>query len=752
MPWKFQRIIHNRRNQVNKADNGPNLPVLLLLIPILLPLFIDLPTLLEKAENSIGIVITQTNETDPVRIIRVAPYSPADHAGLKPGMELIEAMGQPIHTLEDVGRAWAQREHDQLLSVRIRHTDGSETELGIKPGVIPDFSQVLFNMLGGFYFIGLIALIMHQWKNPQASVLILLLFLLSTDFILPYDHGGPWETWLWRFNLFNLIMVNLLILHFFLLFPQPLPAFKKNRSLFLLLIYGLLLPLGFFLAAQVQDPTSNQSSFPVYTMDTTLAIISWALLTLRTWQEKLEPDHTLSRWVWLFFTPFVMAKLIWHAQSYLLDSDFFLPVDSLVQTGTILAPTGIFLAVVRMDYLQAGQRIHDRDLHRFLMVMLFLLGLILANELFYWVLGSQPELAVLSSTLAALLLGLSIPVFNEPLRNWMVRGIFSRPDLLRRNIDHFFQQQMEVRDDAMVLENACFFLKKQFRLSWVAIRYCNQTDDPDEMIAITQPIPFPAHEYPHFLAGMERITQAGTVPDSEWADRFQVEYVLPVQGTKPCLGQVLIGRNEHPLSSHQQQDIQRFMQRLLHLLERMELEKTAEVDALTATLRREAGLARLQHEISQAIHKKRPLAIALVDLDHFKQINDQHGHTTGDQVLSEVTRVMRQQLRQSDFICRYGGEEFLLVFPGTNLQGAQGALEKLLQAVRNHYIPIGKRNRSLHISISAGAVVVQPEDIPQKLNTTRLANSLIEQADRLLYQAKESGRNRFFCQLWNPPR
>lgn len=122
-----------------------------------------------------------------------------------------------------------------------------------------------------------------------------------------------------------------------------------------------------------------------------------------------------------------------------------------------------------------------------------------------------------------------------------------------------------------------------------------------------------------------------------------------------------------------------------------------------------------------------PFCLAILDLDHFKHINDTHGHLHGDRVLKQMSHLLLHNLRSTDIVGRWGGEEFILLFPNTDCDTALATLERLRETVANtHFPPAGR------LTISAGLAC----------STHTPLESLVEQADRALYQAKYSGRNR----------
>lgn len=156
------------------------------------------------------------------------------------------------------------------------------------------------------------------------------------------------------------------------------------------------------------------------------------------------------------------------------------------------------------------------------------------------------------------------------------------------------------------------------------------------------------------------------------------------------------------------------------------------IDALTRCLVRQHGIEALEREMRRARRSQSPLSVAVFDLDHFKQLNDTHGHLAGDRALAMVGRVLKDALRAGDIACRYGGEEFLLIFPDTTLAGCVRAVENLRRKITDSIIKVGASD--LHLSASFGVSAVEPsEDDP---------SGPILRADAAMYEAKRSGRNR----------
>jgi len=161
------------------------------------------------------------------------------------------------------------------------------------------------------------------------------------------------------------------------------------------------------------------------------------------------------------------------------------------------------------------------------------------------------------------------------------------------------------------------------------------------------------------------------------------------------------------------------------------LEKLATVDPLTGAFNRRYVEDRLEAEISRARRSRHPLAFALADLDHFKGINDRHGHAGGDRALQAFATTLRETLRLEDVVARLGGDEFCMLFPGTGAQAAAVALERVLARLRA--TDIAAAGATFRISATFGVAELKP-------GTGRA--EFMAEADAALYLAKEAGRGR----------
>ncbi len=171
----------------------------------------------------------------------------------------------------------------------------------------------------------------------------------------------------------------------------------------------------------------------------------------------------------------------------------------------------------------------------------------------------------------------------------------------------------------------------------------------------------------------------------------------------------------------------------MQLLDAMRrLEEMSVRDALTGIFNRGHIEARLRDEVARSRRHGDPLSVILLDVDDFKRVNDRHGHKAGDTVLREVVRRITGNLRQHDVCGRYGGEEFTVVLPGTDLPSARVVAERLRRAVACQAVETSAG--PIKLSITLGVAQLDPDTIDHEM--------LLDRADRALYQGKRAGRDR----------
>ena len=168
-----------------------------------------------------------------------------------------------------------------------------------------------------------------------------------------------------------------------------------------------------------------------------------------------------------------------------------------------------------------------------------------------------------------------------------------------------------------------------------------------------------------------------------------------------------------------------------------ELEALASADPLTRLLTRRAGDASLAREFARARRNRLPMALAILDIDNLKSVNDRYGHHVGDRILAAFADILRETLRSYDGAARIGGDEFMVVLPGTERSDALQVVERVIERVRAKARLAVDRHR-VRLTCSAGLTALGPGD--------RSARSLLLRADRALYLGTQNGRDRL-CEL-----
>ncbi|MCB0357537.1 MAG: GGDEF domain-containing protein, partial [Bdellovibrionales bacterium] len=159
-----------------------------------------------------------------------------------------------------------------------------------------------------------------------------------------------------------------------------------------------------------------------------------------------------------------------------------------------------------------------------------------------------------------------------------------------------------------------------------------------------------------------------------------------------------------------------------------------EKDYLTGLYNMRSMYDRIDYELKRARRFKRTVSCLMIDMDHFKRVNDDHDHLFGSFVLKEVGQLIRENLREIDFAARYGGDEFLVVITETDEQGIKVVSERLRKKIQDHVFTNDKD--SIQLTVSMGYSIFNPE------NPAVDARALVREADQALYESKRNGRNR----------
>jgi diguanylate cyclase (GGDEF)-like protein len=246
-----------------------------------------------------------------------------------------------------------------------------------------------------------------------------------------------------------------------------------------------------------------------------------------------------------------------------------------------------------------------------------------------------------------------------------------------------------------------------------------------------------------YLAGIHKPIKSerfrARVPDlARLLEQNGTRYVVPFTGATSLIGLLLVGRKTHGerFRADEVEMLGYLARHVSVVFENARLYESATFDSLTGVLRREAAFERLEAELRRSARYGRPLTVGMADLDNFKQVNDKYGHPVGDIALKRVAGSIITELRSSDIMGRYGGEEFLLIFPETDLKNAVEVSERFRRRIEALEFR-GSDDKTFHITISVGLTSLLGSDSRESATV----ETLVRRADEALLTAKAAGRN-----------
>jgi diguanylate cyclase (GGDEF)-like protein len=710
------------------------------------------------------------NLADGHQVSQVTPGLPAARAGLRRGDRILMVDGAPVHG--QLSYALAASRYVDGAPVRFRVLRAGRTvDLTLHPGTPFPLWSFLFNTLTALGFAGVGLLALTQGLRDLRNRLLLgfsaavAIELLLPNAVMPVIGHGWVNVWSsCAFFLLTGIQFSL-ELHLTSLIPER-PSWLRRRRWVVPLYYVAGVGLGAIgCATYVSDEVLGAYTFP-WTNDQAITWLNrfglpfWALaVTLLLGIQAVRYPEPRGRHqaglvlsatsAWLLLTVYdSVVNLAGHAAP-----EWFNPLQTLV---LLCYPVALFAAIFRYNLFDIELAVRRGLIYTTLsgaLVLVFYGALGAVWLLFPHALAGRQ--ALWGVGIAMLVLGLLFAPLRRFTHRLIDRGFFPERNELRERLIALAGELPALGKLPRMGRHLVSSLTGIFGARSALLLIANPESGLLTVLAATGggwedaersllvPLDDPGIEMlkrasrplatPQLMARSTAIVHRLPGMDAP-------ALAVPLLMQERLIGALLVGArlDGQPYPSEEQDLLTLLAHHVASVFENARLFESATYEGLTGLLRREAILELLDHELERAQRYGRPLTLAMADLDHFKEVNDRFGHLAGDTLLKAIAQAAGEGLRSADAIGRYGGEEFLVVLPETDIAGAVAVAEKIRSQVQKTAVPLDD-GTLVRVTISIGlASLLDGEPRPERFT----ARDLIAAADRSLYEAKNGGRNR----------
>lgn len=711
---------------------------------------------LTQSLHRIGIEIQMSKED--VLLTHVVKPGPSFRAGIKANSYIVSINNEPIHNFAQFDAALASEKSEANIVVRKNGVTTSYTVLkGMPPSLNYFFIYILVCAL--FLVLAFISIPSRGSQNTTRNLLLIFLFLLlGLEFILIPVRSllNITEYWSHLAAITGTILAGIaggltfaLVLHILCITPKPQPWFIKNKPLILTALYSVSVYFIFTLIFSYINTTSEGITGLLFSFFSWILIdILWIILIISVFllqyfgtQSQRGKNQLLILFVGIL--PFIisMSLVDWN---YLTGSDEPAWLESFEIFARFSFSIGFLIAIKRYDLADIGRDIQRPFVFKAIsaLIIFFLL-----NSLYDYFTKSESinQTNLFYFGIYSLLIGMMWFPLSRLLQYWAFAPWHSDAENFSPMLDNILDSIMAFSGNDRVAENLPRLLNASLQSNWIAISlsgnngkpyfYCEQHTDkplPEDLLKT---------ELISLFYGLKNYSQ-NLDQSNGTSTLFELgaTHVLPLIYRDEVLGGIVLAQSSEQYF-FSNRALNEFSEKLAEIIFINKMKNLATIDGLTKILRREAIMEKLHSEFSRYQRSSKELSICLLDLDHFKQVNDSYGHATGDEALKLTATLLKDRIRNTDFIGRYGGEEFLLIFPKTEISEAKAFAESLRQAIQSTAISI---SQNISINITASMGITSTDILQNKTEETpnNQIQKLIGEADIALYLAKETGRNK----------
>ena len=727
----------------------------------------------QRGARRVGIDIEE--EFSRITVTGLVAGGPAERAGLEVGDRLLSIAGVRLEIIEDFDRAARNFERGHAVPVRIDRGEEVHT-LELRPGMPSSWGRATGRIAVALLslVVGIIALAGRS-RDVRARLLSALFFLIALEFTWPdgLSFDSAWRLIGPVFFYAGTGAQLAIELHLASVLPRP-EAWPRRRRIFIVGAYttGFLIAVVGTLTYLIESARPYLLPWSIYQFDELvhqIALPLWAvsmiaLLTYATTRAPRRQGRLRAALVLLGVLPWAVYILAgwWLGYPDRGAAEGWAAVMPLL---VLCYPVSVFVAIFRYQLFDLEFVVRRSLVYSTLttiLVGLFYAALGAGGAIFSRVAGDGGR-SIGSLAAATLLLGLLFSPLRRAIQLLIDRRFFPERGAMRRRLVDLAAELPARGDAALMGEHLVEELCAIFRISSATLLLADPDGETLARLAWAGPLcvrdtaPPSVRADEPWIVALQRAARptgvdllASELPASDltrWAHAPAM--AVPLTSGKRLVAVLILGE-KHKGMRYSREEVELLgllMQHCAMAFDNARLVRSATYEGLTGLLRREAVLEGLAREIARARRYGSPLTVALADIDHFKQINDRFGHLEGDRVLRTVAQEMSARVRGSDAVGRYGGEEFLLVFPETGIRAATTLAEQLREAIEGLHLE-DDRGNPIEVRLSIGVAqltALTPEDaepIPQ----------LIAAADRCLYRAKNSGRNRVEADPAGEPR
>ncbi|WP_456372324.1 diguanylate cyclase [Thiolapillus sp.] len=707
------------------------------------------------ASVRLGVVVDE-HQTG-VRILAIHDHSPAQKADVPTNSVLKAIDGHPVASISDIVPILKAAQSDSVILTLEK--DGKTRNIPVTPGTRVNYRSLVLNLLMLVVYISIgIAAIKASSVDSRTRLLAWFSFAVALD-ITTYINISYWPGTQLVYTGSKQMLAVLqfaLIFHLLSLIPKPAPWMKLHYMPAALYVTSLVFHLLFLLLGLGSVlPGSRLSELARFILNNNLSFISWGgiifcILIFQYFRTSGLRERRQVLWILFSVVPWLLLQL----------SDLLVPNPSWVYSEWyaladkfthLLFPVGVLAAIFSRNLLDLNDLLPRKFFYSLLAALLLSIpaiafleaGILISNKY-------TPGSGIWLSGLAMLALGYGF----SPLRDQLIQVLEGRSWYKQHHLGRDLRQLAEELSDMNGLEEIerqlTSRLASLMRSQGVILHLGPDQPDTPARAGKTRQAPacwigienericLEELELQHLETPLHLGRAGETNTLLQRLYQHGLELIIPLQLHGRHLGSLMLGRSlgGQRYSWRETELLNLFAQNISAKFANALLHSQLQFDELTGLYRRNAIMEKLERCISNFQENGQIFSIAMIDLDDFKMVNDRHGHIEGDRILKMAAAAASEMLSQEERLGRYGGEEFLLVMPKRDKEGAMWLCEHVRWALEELQKQ-DARATTASIGIAESREISDPH-----LAVPEQALELIALADRRLYMAKAKGKNR----------